>query len=149
MNIVSAATRAVAKTADATTAAAGAIGGAAVNGVIGGLQGAASGVRAGLGNGSQSSAAAALTLGAIGAAGLVEWPVLLAVGGTVLVVHQLNQRHVNEVPRKTGSVQPLRQPTKSTASPAKSPPRKAAKAGPRKRASSPGKASAAGRSAKK
>lgn len=92
MNIVSAATRAVAKTADVTTAAAGAVGGAAVNGVIGGLRGAASGVRAGLDNGSQSPAAAALTIGAIGAAGLVEWPVLLTVGGAALVVRQLNQR---------------------------------------------------------
>ena len=92
MNIISAATRAVTKTADVTTAAAGAIGGAAVSGVIGGVQGAASGVKAGLDNGSHSAAAAALTLGAIGAAGLVEWPVLLTVGGAALVVHKLGQR---------------------------------------------------------
>lgn len=92
MNIVSAATRAVTRTADMTTAAAGAIGGAAVSGVVGGLQGVASGVRTGLNDGSRSSAAAALTLGAIGAAGLVEWPVLLTVGGAALVVHKLGQR---------------------------------------------------------
>lgn len=92
MNIVSAATRAVTKTADVTTAAAGAIGGAAVSGVMGGLRGAVSGVRAGLDEGSRSTAAAALTMGAIGAVGLVEWPVLLTVGGAALAVHQLNQR---------------------------------------------------------
>src|SRR6476659_9920005 len=92
MDIVSGAVRVVTKAADATTAAAGAVGGAAINGIAGGIQGTASGVRRGLGDGSHSSAAAALTLAAIGAAGLVEWPVLLAVGGTALVVHRLNQR---------------------------------------------------------
>jgi hypothetical protein len=92
MNIVSGAVRVVTKTADATTAAAGAVGGAAVSGVVGGIQGTAAGLRNGLSNGSQSPAAAALTLAAVGTAGLVEWPILLAVGGTALVVHQLNQR---------------------------------------------------------
>ncbi|WNG93022.1 hypothetical protein [Mycobacterium sp. ITM-2016-00318] len=92
MNIVSGAVRVVTKTADATTAAAGAVGGAAINGVVGGIQGTAAGLRNGLSNGSQSPAAAALTLAAVGTAGLVEWPVVLAVGGTALVVHQLNQR---------------------------------------------------------
>lgn len=89
---VSTAVRGVVKAADAATAAAGAVGGAAVNGVVGGVKGAAAGARSGLGGGSRSTAAAALTLGAIGAAGLVEWPVLVAVGGTALVVHQLSRR---------------------------------------------------------
>ena len=97
MNIVSAATRAVTKTADVTTATAGAIGGAAVSGVAGALQGAASGVRTGLDSGSRSSAAAAITLGAIGAAGLIEWPVLLTVGGAALVVHRLGHRNGSHV----------------------------------------------------
>ncbi len=88
----SVAVRGVAKVADATTAAAGAVGGAAISGAVGGLRGAAAGVRSGMDSGSRSSAAAALTLGAVGAAGLVEWPVLVAVGGAALVVHQLNQR---------------------------------------------------------
>jgi hypothetical protein len=96
MSPISTAFRGLAKVADATTAAAGAVGGAAVNGVMGGLQGAANGVahgvRSGVNSGSRSSAAAALTLGAIGAAGLVEWPLLVTVGGTVLVVHQLSRR---------------------------------------------------------
>ena len=94
MNVFQGAVRAVTKTADATTAAAGAVGGAAVNGVIGGVQGVANGVRNGASDGSHSTLAAALTLGAVGVVGLVEWPVLLAVGGTALAVHQLaNQRN--------------------------------------------------------
>jgi hypothetical protein len=152
MNIVSAATRAVAKTADVTTAAAGAIGGAAVSGTVGGLQGAATGVRAGLDNGSRSSAAAALTLGAVGAAGLVEWPVLLAVGGAALVVHQLNRR-ANST---TGDGSPLlaqaptaadRQAGNRTARPAKASARKAAKSTTRNSSRSAKKTTAPRRSA--
>lgn len=92
MNPISTAYRGLTKVADATTAAAGAVGGAAVSGVIGGVQGVANGVRSGVSSGSRSSAAAALTLGAVGAAGLVEWPVLLGVGGAALVMHQLGHR---------------------------------------------------------
>ena len=115
MNPVKSAFRGVARAADTTTAAAGAVGGAAINGVVGGIQGAANGVRSGLSSGSHSSAAAALTLGAIGAAGLVEWPLLVAVGGTALVLHQINQR-------STGAEAPATAPQKST--PQKSTPRK-------------------------
>lgn len=92
MNPISTAYRGLTKAADATTAVAGAVGGAAVTGMLGGIQGVATGVRSGLSSGSRSSAAAALTLGAIGAAGLVEWPVLLTVGGAALVIHQLGHR---------------------------------------------------------
>jgi hypothetical protein len=92
MNIVQGAVRAVTLTADATTAAAGAVGGAAINGLIGGIRGTAAGIRSGSSDGSHSSAAAALTLAAVGTAGLVEWPIVLAVGGTALVVHQLSQQ---------------------------------------------------------
>jgi hypothetical protein len=136
MNIVSAAGQAVAKTADVTTAAAGAVGGAAVSGVIGGLQGAASGVRAGLANGSQSSAAAALTLGAIGAVGLVEWPVLLTVGGAALAIHQLSQHAAGDTGDGGASapVTPIRRAASSTARPAKASARKATKSAPRKSA---------------
>ncbi|MGO9511876.1 MAG: hypothetical protein ACLPXZ_32760 [Mycobacterium sp.] len=80
------------RTLDAGVAAAGAVGGAAVNGVVGGVQGAIGGVRTGLSTGRRSIPAAALTMAAVGAAGLVEWPVLLPVGGTVLAVHYLAQR---------------------------------------------------------
>ena len=92
MNIVSGIVQAVGRTADATTAAAGAVGGAAINGVVGGIKGAGAGVRAGLREGSRSSAAAAITLAAVGTAGLVDWPVLLTLGGATLVLHELNQR---------------------------------------------------------
>lgn len=96
MSVVDGAMRSVGKTvglaANATTAAAGAVGGAAVDGVLGGVSGAAAGAQRGLGKGSRSVPAAALTLGAIGAVGLVEWPVLLAVGGGALMLRQLGRR---------------------------------------------------------
>ena len=84
------------RTVDASVAAAGAVGGAAVNGVVGGVQGAIDGAQRGLRSGSRSIPAAALTVAAIGAAGLVEWPVLLPIGGTVLGLHYLAQRSRNE-----------------------------------------------------
>ena len=92
MDIVGGAVRAVTETANATAAAAGAVGGAAVNGVIGGVQGTVAGIRNGVNNGSHSTPAALLTLGAIGATGLVEWPLVLTIGGTALLIRQLNQR---------------------------------------------------------
>jgi hypothetical protein len=92
MGIVRGAVRVVTGTADATTAAAGAIGGAAINGVIGGVQGTVGGIRNGLSSGSHSTPAAVLALATVGATGLVEWPVLLGIGGTALLVHQLSQR---------------------------------------------------------
>ena len=79
----------VTQTVTATRAAAGALGGAAVNGIIGGVQGTARGVRDGLNNGSHSTPAALLTMGAVGATGLVDWPVLLTLGGAALLVRQL------------------------------------------------------------
>ena len=92
MDIVGGAARVITQTADAATAAAGAVSGAAINGVIGGVQGTASGIRNGLSRGSRSTPAAALTVGVLGAAGVVEWPLLLTIGGTALVVHQLSRR---------------------------------------------------------
>lgn len=83
-------TRAANRAATMTTEAAGAIGGAAVNGVLGGVKGAASGAQRGLSSGSHSTPAAALTLGALGISGLVEWPVLVAVGGSALAIKQLS-----------------------------------------------------------
>jgi hypothetical protein len=87
------------RTVEASVAAAGAVGGAAINGVVGGVQGAIGGVQIGLSSGSRSIPAAALTLAAVGAAGaaeLVEWPVLLPLGGTVLAVHYLTNRSGGE-----------------------------------------------------
>lgn len=84
-------TQTASRAAKATTSAAGAVGGAAVNGVIGGVTGAAAGIQRGLGSGSHSTAAAALALGAIGVTGLVEWPVVLAVGAGALALRQMNR----------------------------------------------------------
>ncbi|WP_433521247.1 hypothetical protein ACQPZ2_28325 [Nocardia pseudovaccinii] len=92
MNISDGVVDVITRTADATTAAAGAVGGAAVEGVVGGIRGAAAGVKHGLGSGSHSAPAAVLTLAAIGATGLVDWPVLLGIGGAALVVQRLGQR---------------------------------------------------------
>jgi hypothetical protein len=89
MDLLEGGVKAISWTADATTSAAGAVGGAAVNGVLGGMQGVVSGVRNGLSSGSHSTPAAALTLAAIGATGVVDWPVLLGVGGTALVIRKL------------------------------------------------------------
>ncbi|ETZ55967.1 hypothetical protein L838_0788 [Mycobacterium avium MAV_120709_2344] len=87
------------RAASATTAAAGAVGGAAVNGVIGGVTGAAEGVKRGMNSGSHSTPAAALAFGALGVAGLVEWPVLLAVGGGALLLQRLNRKEQQPEPR--------------------------------------------------
>jgi hypothetical protein len=91
MSVVRDARRVVVRTADAATAVVGAVGGAAVTGVIGAVEGTAAGVRNGLRSGSHSTTAAALTLAAIGVAGVVEWPILVAVGGGALAIHQLSR----------------------------------------------------------
>ncbi|MGZ5365955.1 MAG: hypothetical protein ACXWD5_17930 [Mycobacterium sp.] len=91
MDIVRSAKRVVTGTADATAAAAGAVGGAAVNGVIGGVQGTVGGMKSGLASGRHSAPAAVLTFAAVGVAGLVDWPVLVAIGGTALLVGQLTK----------------------------------------------------------
>src|ERR1700753_2166458 len=83
--------RTVSRAASATTATAGAVGGAAVNGAVAAVTGAVAGVQKGIDKGSHSTPAAALTLGAIGVAGLVEWPVLLAVGGGALFLPPLDK----------------------------------------------------------
>ena len=103
MNVIRGTVGVVRRTADATTAAAGALGGAAVSGVVGGVRGMAGGIRSGVSDGSRSTPAAVLTLGAIGAAGLVDWPVLLMVGGTVLAVHHLGQRSGGDPTRATAA----------------------------------------------
>ncbi|OBY30172.1 hypothetical protein [Mycolicibacter kumamotonensis] len=120
MNAVAGTVRKVAgaatRAATMTTEAAGAIGGAALNGVIGGVKGAASGAQRGLSTGSHSTPAAALTLGALGVTGLVEWPLLVAVGGTALVLKQFNGRSENG---KASTAAPAKTPA-ATARPLKS-----------------------------
>jgi len=118
MSILQGAFRVVRQTADAITAAAGAVGGAAVSGVVGGIQGTALGVRNGVRSGSHSTPAAALTLAALGAAGLVEWPVLVTVGGTALLLRQLNHRSDAQKLTAAAPVSRTRSPAPAKKSPA-------------------------------
>ncbi|MFD9668410.1 hypothetical protein ACFWAY_43640 [Rhodococcus sp. NPDC059968] len=90
MGIAHGTARLVTGAGEAVTATAGAVGGAAVGAVAGSMRGVAGGVREGVRVGSHSTPAALLTMGAIGAAGLVEWPIVLGAGGTALVLHQLH-----------------------------------------------------------
>ena len=128
MNVIKGAIRLVTTTADAAVSTAGAVGGAAVNGVVGGVRGVASGVRDGASSGSHSTPAAALTLGLIGAAGLVEWPLLVGLGGTALVVRQLRQNDRPPAPARLRAVADTGSRSGSSESPAKkAPAKKAAK----------------------
>jgi hypothetical protein len=119
MSVVGGAVRGVGKTvsraATVTTEAAGAVGGAAVNGVVGGVTGAAQGIKRGVSTGSHSTPAAALALGALGVAGLVEWPVLLAVGGGALLLRRMSRKP--EAPTPKAKLKPV----PSEAAPAKAP----------------------------
>jgi hypothetical protein len=125
MDIVGGAVRSVGKTvsgaATVTTAAAGAVGGAAVNGVVGGVTGAAQGVKRGVSTGSHSTPAAALAFGALGVAGLVEWPVLLTVGGGALLLRRMNRK--SEAPAPATRAKLTSVPSEPT--PQKAPPKRA------------------------
>ncbi|WP_420881559.1 hypothetical protein [Rhodococcus sp. (in: high G+C Gram-positive bacteria)] len=96
MSFADGAVRTVSGIAGVTTSSIGAVGGAAVGGLVGGVRGAisgaAGGTRQGLARGSHSTPAAVLTMAAAGAVGLVEWPVVLTVGGAALVLRQLHER---------------------------------------------------------
>lgn len=83
--------RTVGRAAETTAKVAGAVGGAAVNGVVGAVTGAAAGVRRGTGTTGYAMPLAVLTLGGLGASGLVEWPLVLAVGGGALLLRQMNR----------------------------------------------------------
>jgi hypothetical protein len=126
MNIVRGAVRAVTGTANATTAAAGAIGGAAINGVVGGVGGTVGGIRHGLSSGSHSTPAAVLTLAAIGATGLVEWPLVLTIGGTALAVRYLSRRSNGQAAQAPAPSAGSARPIKSATTASKAPPRKSA-----------------------
>ena len=128
MSVVGGAVRGVGKTvsraATVTTEAAGAVGGAAVNGVVGGVTGAAQGIKRGVSTGSHSTPAAALALGALGVAGLVEWPVLLAVGGGALLLRRMSRKQ--EAPAPKANLKPVPS-EKEKAPPQKATPKPAAK----------------------
>ncbi|EID79868.1 MULTISPECIES: hypothetical protein [Rhodococcus] len=89
MKLVSGAARVAAGAGEAATANLGAIGGAAVGGLVGSIKGAATGATEGARRGSHSTPAAVLTMGAVAATGVVQWPIVAAVGGTALVLDQL------------------------------------------------------------
>lgn len=103
-------------------------GGAAVSGIVGGVTGAAKGIQKGLSSGSKSTAAAALAIGAIGVAGLVDWPILLAVGGGALLLRKLNRTPEVAAPPVKAKLAPV--PDKPAA--AKEAPAKASKTTARK-----------------
>jgi hypothetical protein len=121
MSVVGGTVRSVGKTmsraATVATGAAGAVGGAAVNGVVGGVTGAAQGIKRGVSEGSHSTPAAALALGALGVAGLVDWPVLLAVGGGALLLRRMS--HQPEAPAKANLKPVPSHPAKEKAAPQK------------------------------
>lgn len=129
MGVVDGAVRSVGRTlnraASVTTSTAGAVGGAAVNGVVGGIKGAAEGIQQGISKGSKSTTAAAVGLGALGAAGLIEWPVLLAVGGGALVLQRISRQQKESVAPARAKLTTV--PTKPEPAPRthKSPPQKA------------------------
>jgi hypothetical protein len=84
--------------ATASTATAGAVAGAAAGAaagaVVGAVRGAVRGAGSGLTTGARSEAAAAVGLAAVGAAGVVEWPIVLTVGGGALILRQLRRTQV-------------------------------------------------------
>jgi hypothetical protein len=97
--------RATTNLASATTSAAGALAGAAVEGTLGamrgGVGGAAHGVTSDIKDGSHSTAAALLAIGAIGVSGVVDWPILLGAGGAALILDNLNRQRAARVdPRR-------------------------------------------------
>ncbi|MDH6291891.1 hypothetical protein [Rhodococcus opacus] len=89
MNLVSGAARVATGAGAAATATLGTVGGAAVGGLVGSMKGAAAGAAEGARRGSHSTPAAVLTMGAVAASGVVQWPIVAAVGGTALVLDQL------------------------------------------------------------
>ncbi len=97
--VVAATTSAARAVTAATTSAAGATGGAAlgaglgaVRGAgLGAVRGAADGLRDGAERGSRSAPAAALTVTALTVTGILDWPLVLAAGGTAFLVNRLTQ----------------------------------------------------------
>ncbi|MFC9763261.1 hypothetical protein [Rhodococcus jostii] len=89
MNLVNGTARVATGMGEAATATLGAVGGAAVGGLVGSVKGAAVGAQEGARRGSHSTPAAVLTMGAVAVTGVVQWPIVAAVGGTALVLDQL------------------------------------------------------------
>jgi len=90
----------------AVTGASAAITGAAYGAATGAVDGAIRGAGQGLGSGPRATPAAALAVAAVGAAGLIEWPVLLLASGTALVVRQLRHKPANPTENPTAALPP-------------------------------------------
>jgi len=89
--VVAATTSAARAVTAATTSAAGATRGAALGAGLGAARGAADGLRDGAERGSRSAPAAALTVTALTVTGILDWPLVLAAGGTAFLVNRLTQ----------------------------------------------------------
>ncbi len=89
--VIAATTSAAGAVTAATTSVAGATGGAALGAGLGAVRGAADGLRDGAERGSRSAPAAALTVTALTVTGILDWPLVLAAGGTAILVNRLTQ----------------------------------------------------------
>ncbi len=119
----------------AVTGSAAATGGAVIGAGTGAIRGAATGAVAGADSGSRSTPAVILTVAALGAVGIVDWPLALAAGGTALLVNRLTHDPPAgpelRSPTRTTAAKRGVAPAKRTASasgrkPRKSAPRKSA-----------------------
>jgi len=99
--VIAATTSAAGAVTAATTSVAGATGGAALGAGLGAVRGAADGLRDGAERGSRSAPAAALTVTALTVTGILDWPLVLAAGGTAILVNRLTQTP-GEQPRQPG-----------------------------------------------
>ena len=107
MNLVSGTVRVATGAGEAATATLGAVGGAAVGGLVGSMKGAAVGAAEGARRGSHSTPAAVLTMGAVAETGVVQRPIVAAVGGTALVLDQLE---LGTRPEQQGTGEPSTEP---------------------------------------
>ncbi len=132
----------------AVTGAAAAVTGGAYGAAGGAVTGAARGVSQALGTGPRSTPAAALAIAAVGAAGLVDWPVLLVGSAGALVLRQLRHPPAPHAetpspdrtpPQERAPIAPSAQSGRSSAPPPVNPRKTTAK--PRK-TTAPRKASA-------
>lgn len=138
MSVLSRSIQATQSLADTATSAAGAVAGAAAGGLVGAVGGGVRGAEEGLAPGSRSVPAAALTLAAIGAAGLIDWPVLVALGGGALILSRLRrgpQETSGSTNAHTATADAARPPTNAATTSTTS--RKPRKTGPKTHTSTP------------
>jgi len=122
--VLAATTSAARAVTAATTSVAGATGGAAlgaglgaVRGAdLGAVRGAADGLRDGTERGSRSAPDAALTVTALTVTGILDWPLVLAAGGTAFLVNRLTQ-HPAGPPPHPPATRPRARPAKKTRTP--------------------------------